>query len=511
MGARLRIGVLLSVLLVSPLACALELSPQEQAGKRLYREGLSSSDAQVSARVGAADMLVPASVVPCASCHGNDGLGRAEGGVRPPSLNWQRLAGGQGMREVNGRRYPVYTEASLARAIQEGRDPAGNRLDPAMPRFVLSMADQRNLSAYLKRLADDRDPGLEEQTLRLGTLLPTQGALAEPARVVAAVLADRIEQINRQGGIHGRSLQLVNLDPGPDQASAEQALAQLLDQQRVFALVALMAPALDATLAARLEQARLPLIGAAPQLAGSRQVFDPLPGLREQLLSLADYAQGSLSLQQAQVTIVYAEANQAALAASLREALLARGWSQVMVEAFEQQAPTGQALFYLGKASGFSRLTEALQQAGRTPYLFAASSQVASELLLVPQAWSRRVFLAYPFIPSDWTGEGREALIALRQRQGLDGRQGLLQVSTWCAMQLLEEALKRAGRDASREKLTQALEGLHDVHTGLTPALGFGPGRRQGLNGAHVVTVEMPGPVFYPVAAYQSVLETRSP
>ncbi|WP_460423710.1 cytochrome c/ABC transporter substrate-binding protein [Pseudomonas sp. ZL2] len=511
MSARLRIGLLLSVLLVSPLASALALNPQEQAGKRLYREGLSGSDAQVSARVGAADMRVPASVVPCASCHGNDGLGRAEGGVRPPSLNWQRLAGGQGARQANGRSYPAYSQASLARAIQEGRDPAGNRLDPAMPRFVLSMADQRNLSAYLKRLADDRDPGLEEQTLRLGTLLPTRGALAEPARVVAAVLNDRIAQINRQGGIHGRALQLINLDPGPDQASAEQALGQLIGQERVFALIAPMAPGLEATLVSRLEQARLPLIGAAPQLASSRQVFDPLPGLREQLLSLADYAQGSLSLQGAEVNIVYADASFAALAANLRQALLERGWRNVSAEPFEQQAPAAQALFYLGKASGFSRLTEALQQAGRTPYLFASSNQVASELLLVPPAWSRRVFLAYPFIPGDWTAQGRAALTAMRQRQGLDGRQGLLQVSTWCAMQLLEEALKRAGRDASREKLTQALEGLHDVQTGLTPALGFGPGRRQGLNGAHVVTVEMPGPVFYPVAAYQSVLETRSP
>ncbi|MNP23073.1 hypothetical protein D3C76_1157700 [compost metagenome] len=216
-------------------------------------------------------------------------------------------------------------------------------------------------------------------------------------------------------------------------------------------------------------------------------------------------------MQGAEVNIVYADASFAALAANLRQALLERGWRNVSAEPFEQQAPAAQALFYLGKASGFSRLTEALQQAGRTPYLFASSNQVASELLLVPPAWSRRVFLAYPFIPGDWTAQGRAALTAMRQRQGLDGRQGLLQVSTWCAMQLLEEALKRAGRDASREKLTQALEGLHDVQTGLTPALGFGPGRRQGLNGAHVVTVEMPGPVFYPVAAYQSVLETRSP
>ena len=67
-------------LFASHTALALDLTEQEQAGKRLYREGVSSSDAQLMARVGASDISVPASVLPCASCHGNDGRGRAEGG-----------------------------------------------------------------------------------------------------------------------------------------------------------------------------------------------------------------------------------------------------------------------------------------------------------------------------------------------------------------------------------------------------------------------------------------------
>ncbi|MEG1039948.1 MAG: ABC transporter substrate-binding protein [Pseudomonas sp.] len=507
----LRAACLLLMLAISSLALGLELTPTELAGKRLYREGLSSSDAQVSARVGAADMLVPASVVPCGSCHGADGLGRAEGGVRPPVLSWQRLVVGQGLRQVNGRSYPAYTESSLARAIQEGRDPAGNQLDPAMPRFVLSMADQRNLNAYLKRLADDRDPGVEERTLRLGTLLPAEGSLASSARIVAAVLEDRIAQLNQQGGIHGRQLQLINLDPGPDLASAERALTQLLEQEQVFALISPLAPALDPVLAQRLEQARVPLIGAAPVLSRSAQIFDPLPGLDDQLLSLADYAQRTLTLQQAATRIVYADPAQTGLAQHLEQQLLQRGWGNVKAQPLGEQAPDAQAVFFLGQADDFSRLTDQLQQSQRTPYLFATANQVSSQLPRVPEAWSRRVFLAYPFVPGDWTAAGSEALSQMRARQGLDGRQGVLQVSTWCAVQLLGDALKQAGRDASREKLMQALESLHDVHTGLTPPLNFGPGRRQGLAGAHVVTLEMPGPVFYPVAAYRPVSEGGTP
>jgi len=489
-------------------AMALDLTEQEQAGKRLYREGLSSSDAQLLARVGASDMSVPASVLPCASCHGNDGRGRTEGGVRPPSLDWRRLAVGQGEREANGRRYRAYAEASLARAISQGVDPAGNRLDPAMPRFELTLADQRNLTAYLKRLGEERDPGVEDSVLRLGTLLPARGSLAEAGRVVRAVLEDGLAQLNQQGGLHGRRLELVVLDPGDSPASAEQALDRLLDQAQVFALIAPLAPMLDQHLAAALEQRGVPLVGSTPRSGGSAQIFDPLPGLPEQLLSLAGFARDRLGLAPDGLRVVYADAEQAAPAEAVRQRLLAAGWAPGSVQVFDGQAVDGQGIVFLGRAQVFADLAAAQQAAGQEPYLFAASSQVAGALAGLSPQWSQRLFLAYPFIPQDWTEQGLATLAGLRQRQGLDGRQASLQVSTRCALVLMTEALRQVGRDASREQLVKALEGLHDLDTGLTPALGFGPGRRQGLTGAHVVAVALPGPQFQTVAPYRPMPDT---
>jgi ABC-type branched-subunit amino acid transport system substrate-binding protein len=477
---------------------ALELTPHEQAGKRLYREGVSSSDAQLLARVGASDISVPASVLPCASCHGNDGRGRSEGGVRPPSLDWQRLALGAGERESNRRRYPAYSDASLARVIRTGIDPGGNRLDPAMPRFELSLADQRNLTAYLKRLDQDRDPGLEEATLRLGTLLPQQGPLAEAGRVVRAVLEDAVEQLNQQGGVHGRRLQLVVQDPGYDVASTAQAFQALL-QAQVFALVAPLAPLLEAQ---AVEAAGVPWVGATPRAGGNRQVFDPLPGLPEQLLSVALHAREALGQERLQ--IVYAGAGQAAAAETLHQRLRQMGWSPPPLQVFDGTPPEGEGIVFLGHAQAFAELAASLQAAGRTPYLLAASGQVASVVAELPAQWSRRVLLAYPFVPGDWTTQGRAALAGIQRRQGLDARQASLQVSTWCAWRLLVEALRQVGRDTSREQLLDALEQLHDVDTGLTPLLGFGPGRRQGLAGAHVVAVSLPGPGFIEVAPYRA-------
>ena len=98
-------------------AQALALTPSESAGKRLYREGVSESGEPVMARVGAADMLLPATSLPCANCHGADGQGRPEGGVRPPDISWSRLSSRYGQEQINGRNYPAYTEGTLARAI----------------------------------------------------------------------------------------------------------------------------------------------------------------------------------------------------------------------------------------------------------------------------------------------------------------------------------------------------------------------------------------------------------
>ncbi|MVV46833.1 c-type cytochrome [Pseudomonas sp. PB120] len=498
---------------ISMRAHAVQLTPSETAGKRLYREGVSASGEPIMARIGAAGMQMPATSLPCANCHGADGLGRPEGGVRPTELNWSRLSSTYGQQQINGRNYPPYTEGTLARAIQEGRDSGGNRLDPAMPRFSLSMNDQRNLTAYLKRLADDRDPGLTPDSLHLGTLLPSQGPLSEQGNTVAAVLRGSVARINEAGGIHGRQLRLTIVDPGPDRFTAEQALDRLIEEEQVFALIAPLVPALDSELAERLERAGIPLIGPLSLLGSSqvsRQIFEPLPGLREQLIALANYAAGKLRVLQGPTMIAYTnDPGQQATAQDLSEYLQEHAWQKVSLKIYDSaqdELPLGsRSVFYIGCGADFSLLAARLQRAGQVPYLFAASNQVSGDLFQVPSGFTRRVFLSYPFVPSDWTLAGRAALSRLRKVQGLGAQHSVLQVGAYSSMLLLSEGMKQAGRDASREKLISALEGLHDFDTGLTPLISFGPGRRQGLNGAHIVTVDLPEQNFHLVAPYKSI------
>ncbi|CAD5108978.1 ABC transporter substrate-binding protein [Zestomonas carbonaria] len=499
-------------------AAALELTPEEAAGKRLYLQGQSATGGEIHALVGAAGTPLQAALLPCGSCHGADGRGRPEGGVRPPDITWRRLSTPYGQRLDRGRSHPAYDEASFARAVSEGRDPAGNRLDPAMPRFVMSMRDMANLTAYLRRLEDDRDPGLHDTRLRVGTLLPREGPLSEHGRTVETVLEVVIEALNGAGGIHGRKLELVVADPGPDTDSAEAALRGLIEDDQVFALLAPLVPALEGRLADLLEPAGVPVVGPLAQFAdgdAGRLIFTPLPGLREQLFALTTYASGSLEPGNRVALIAYPQGtSRQALAEALAARLRTQEWQAPRILGYRQEtlaqelgeaAQGVRAVFFLGSQEDFIRLTEGLPGDAPAPYLFASAAQVAGTALQVPPRFSEHLFLAYPFLPSDWTATGAAALSTIRRHGSLSGHHAMLQVSAYCAVLLFSEGMKRAGRDASREKLVAALERLHGFQTGLTPELGFGPGLRTGTTGAHIVAVDLHGQRFLPVGSYIKV------
>src|SRR4029453_12323477 len=63
------------------VAWAGNLTPQEQRGRQLYRDGVAGGGRSVAAPLGPGSLTLPATRVPCASCHGPDGVGQPDAGV----------------------------------------------------------------------------------------------------------------------------------------------------------------------------------------------------------------------------------------------------------------------------------------------------------------------------------------------------------------------------------------------------------------------------------------------
>lgn len=200
------------------LLLATLLLPAETRGRQIFLEGTSPSGREVQAVISGSASPAP---LPCATCHGRDGRGRTEGGVRPANLEWDTLTRATATR-------PAYDEASLRRAITLGIDASGRRLSPTMPRYRLWRDDAGDLVAWLRRLGTLREPGVGDQTLRL--------RVAGGSRRVFEAWAD---DVNTRGGLYARRIDIVDDDDSfavlgdPDGPLTRRAIADEVPVLRV--------------------------------------------------------------------------------------------------------------------------------------------------------------------------------------------------------------------------------------------------------------------------------------
>lgn len=516
----------LALALACGAACSAPLTPAEQAGKRLYLEGIAASGATVNALVGPQAAPVPASILPCGNCHGSDGQGRPEGGIRPPTITWSELSKPYGHDHDpgaggSGRVHPAFDEAGFARAVTAGIDPAGNRLDPAMPRYSMAASDLRDLIAYLKRVADDLDPGLGDARVRVGLLTHGVGSPGAPA-VVRAVVQASVARSNAAGGVHGRQVDLVDIDGGDTDDSLRTALAAS-GQRDVFAVLMPQEPPPGVDWQSLVGVAGVPLIGglAPPDADGAAgtQAFFALPGLGDELVALAGLEAGSGG-EGVPPVIVWRDDAAAAEAMTRFDTYLQR--RPAAIDRRGEGAGGGDRTraddpvrYLVADAAGLRQAVAALQArgAGRVivmlpPEPLAALLRAAEQerwaptllvplrfagplLARLPEAWAGRVAVSMVALPGEVGGNARAILATAREtmlrEQVRSNAYPLSQVAALATTEILFEGLKRSGRKASRQSFGAALAAMSEVPTEAGPRISYGPMRRVGAVGVHVL------------------------
>lgn len=416
-----------------------QLTASEKRGKQIYLRGSGGSSEQITALLNEGATEVPASLLPCAGCHGLDGQGKPEGGLVPSVITWEALTKPYGAAEQNGRTRPRYTEASLKRAITDGVDPAGNKLLVAMPRYRLSREDLDDLTAYLKRLASDRDPGLTENTISIGTLLPLKGPAAEVGRATGNILRAYFDDINQRGGIYNRRLELTIAETSESPAEIIASAERLIREGQVFALIAPFFAKADQELASLAERESVPVIGPftlfpATDTPLNRHVFYLLPGLDLQIRSLVDFATQKLQNQR-QETRAAVISFEGEMPASIAEALADQGrknnwrsWLNVSRQrsqfnaaqlAQELRASNTTALFFTGGRQAARDLMKEADKLGWAPHLFLIGSLEGREVFDFPVSFKDKIFLSFPTVPSDQTSEAVLEYQALAARHKL--------------------------------------------------------------------------------------------
>jgi len=223
-------------------------APDEQ-GRDIYRLG-SAEGPGITVRMPGWDEDMPASHFRCAECHGYQGLGTVEAGLRIPAIHNAALLANR--NRWGGRRTP-YNDALLARAITGGINSDGKPLHRAMPRYRMAPGQLRALVAYLRILNTDRDVeiGVSEASVRFGAIIPPNG---EPVR---AAIERVFSKVNGSGGVYGRRLELVTVE---DETAGAAGVSKILGRAP-FALLSSYYPGDQRGLGARLRTAGVPSIG----------------------------------------------------------------------------------------------------------------------------------------------------------------------------------------------------------------------------------------------------------
>jgi ABC-type branched-subunit amino acid transport system substrate-binding protein len=481
----------------------------EERGKAIYLRGQSPSGVDIKAVVGDGGEI-PASLLACVNCHGRSGRSKSEGGITPSVLAWEVLTRPYGTRQPGGREHPPYDERSLVRAITLGIDSGGRRLLPSMPRYRLSQADAADVVAYIKKLGDEHDPGLAQDSIRVGVVSSsTRGLPATGDPVVRAALTAYFGAINSQGGIFGRQIELQFVELACTTDSHLDELRAALDARNIFALVGSRDTDDDDAIALVAEKLGIPVIGLISRFpqetqTPNRYVFYLTAGLVDQGLAFLDHAVAQPPGQPGRLVVLHRdEPAYCEVAARLCEASRGSMWDSVESKRISagsvdsrnlarelQKAGVGHVIV-LAHVAELRELVAQADEVGWGPTFLAPFALVGTDILDLPTSRGCRVLVTHPAllprqIEADGTGVPGFAEIMIRPVAERTHAFAALASAV-----VFVEGLKRSGKEVNRDSLVDALEGLSRFQTGLTPPLTFGRSRHVGSRGSYLLSADL--------------------
>lgn len=473
------------------------LSSLERRGRGIFIDGVGAAEIVATLEDG---VRVAGAVLPCGGCHGSDGRGRREGGVAPSDITREALARPYDVTTALGRRHGPYDDRLLKRAIAMGIDAGGNRLSLVMPRYVMSQDDFAALAAFMRTLGDPHDPGVEDRRLVLGVVLPPRDALPALGDDVRAMLTAYFDAANRAGGIYGRRIDLVYVQPGGTPQDRADGVRAFLRDESPFALIGSFTDGAEREIAGVADREETPLLAmmtsnARGAIAPSRYVRDLVAGLAEQSRALVRAAalRGSHGHRAAVVRARDMRLRDVADATvgELREA----GFSDpAIVDGIEGTADCNLLLF--------------LDRRELTSFLASLARRGWKGTLLVPAAIAdptlfERVdpeivtLVSFPMLPADATSQAVAIYEQLVGVTRLGPAHLPARLAALASAALTVDALRRAGRTLSRDRFLDAIDSTSQFRSGFVPPLTFGPTRRLGSTGSWVLTIGDPsGPVW---------------
>lgn len=330
----------------------------------------------------------------------------------------------------------------------------------------------------------------------LMVLMATQPALAQlrigqPSGFTGSVAAGvkentdgarlYLDAVNRRGGVHGQSIELISVDDQFDPAKTVEAARNLITQQHVLALFLNRGTPHAQALLPLLAEHRVPLVGPSTGAMALHEPVNPwVFNVRAPYQREAIKAVGHLvSLGMTRIAVLQTDDSFGAdSAAGAEKGFAAANLKPVLLQKFPRDKADfaalaaqvvhseAQAVIYIGASATVANGVKALRAAGSSAQVVTLSNNASEGFIKLLGEHARGVVVTQVF-----PNERAMTYRLIKEAQELAKAKGMPGVSPammegFAAAKVLVEGLRRAGPKPTPTGLRDALEGMQKFDLG---------------------------------------------
>jgi ABC-type branched-subunit amino acid transport system substrate-binding protein len=357
------------------------------------------------------------------------------------------------------------------------------------------------------------EPGVTENTITMGMSSPFSGPNGAYGTDMREVIERYFDQVNKSGGVNGRKINLVALDDGYETDRTVANTNTLINDKKVFGLMAFYgsSPTTEA-MNKVFGPARVPLVGTISGAGTLREPISQNPGSHYMFNIRASYANETeaivnqlVSLGLKNIAVFYqndgfGKSGLDGVTTALKKHNLAptvaatveRNSVEVKpaVEAIAKANPQAVVMVTLYKPT--AAFVTAMKKAGQNPMLMTLSPVGTEQLVAELGADARGIGISQ-VMPYPWNS----VVPMVRDYQKLIGNKtgySYYGIEAYVTARITVDALRKAGKDLTREKYIAALESTNADLGGFTVA--FSGTNRQGSRFVEMTVVGPGGKVL---------------
>jgi ABC-type branched-subunit amino acid transport system substrate-binding protein len=306
------------------------------------------------------------------------------------------------------------------------------------------------------------EPGVTDNSITLGMSSPFSGPNGAYGIDMRQVIQSYFDQVNKGGGVNGRKISLVALDDGYETDRTVANTNALINDKKVFALLAYYgsSPTTEA-MNKVFGPARVPLVGTISGAGTLREPISQNPGSRYMFNVRASYADeteaivnqlASLGLKNIAVFYQNDGFGKSGLE-GVTTALKKHNLAPTAAATVERNSVDVVTLYKPTAA-----FVKAMKKAGQSP-MFMTLSPVGTEQLVAELGPDARGIGISQVMPYPWN----DIVPMVRDYQKLVGKTGFSYygIEAYAMARIMVDAIRKAGKEPTREKLLAALESMN--------------------------------------------------